>query len=464
MYAVALFAVLLVASAESSGVFYALTDNGIDIINAKNLNVVKRLPHDMAVPGTDKPLCTRSPRYKSACGWGGAAVVPGRFVFVADSYGNRVIVLDAKEAKPVSSIQTNGFPYMLKYITALDEVWIHCWKNSYLDVVGSREGATAIQTIKNASSLIVSHSIKAQVADSYKDVMHGYFEAENCQNINRNIQYGVVTHFNEPGIHKIDLAKKMYAKFINTSMYGCKSTFGLAYSSVKNYAFVQCLGILRGHRQRMMVVVDLTRDAVIHAADAITDKATGSPFASPDGKYVLVLNKRQIITYYMEKDTRKIKRLRSIPLPKFMPSRVAFLKTADGYHAYVTSKMFQKLLVITYKRGSIDKINTIGGVGQFAKISEERIQKNRAIYMKYYKLMLAKSQQPFSEEKFQRYVERMFFEHVRRPISVGCNLKSRYIGTPATVANKIAIIDGKKMELVGLVTGVKGPRQLVWVD
>ena len=91
--------------------------------------------------------------------------MPGRYVFVADSYRNRVIVLDAKEAKPVSSIQTNGFPYMLRYIAALDEVWIHCWKNSYLDVVGSRTGATAIQTIRNASSLIVSHSIKAQVLE-----------------------------------------------------------------------------------------------------------------------------------------------------------------------------------------------------------------------------------------------------------------------------------------------------------
>ena len=124
--------------------------------------------------------------------------------------------------------------------------------------------------------------------------MHGYFEAENCQNIKPNIQYGVVTHFNEPGIQKIDLANKTYAKFINTSLYGCKSTFGLAYSSVKNYAFVQCLGILRGQRRRMMVVIDLTRDAVIHADDAITDKATGYPIASPDGKYVLVLNKRQV--------------------------------------------------------------------------------------------------------------------------------------------------------------------------
>ena len=120
--------------------------------------------------------------------------------------------------------------------------------------------------------------------------MHGYLEAENCQNVDPKLQYGVVTHFNEPGVHKIDLIHKRYEKFINTTTYGCKSTFGLAYSSVTKYAFVQCLGYLKGNKQRKMIVVDLFNDTVIHADDAITDQATGYLYASPDGKYVVVIN------------------------------------------------------------------------------------------------------------------------------------------------------------------------------
>lgn len=120
--------------------------------------------------------------------------------------------------------------------------------------------------------------------------MHGYLEAENCQNVDPKLHYGVVTHFNEPGIHKIDLINKRYEKFINTTAYGCKSTFGLAYSSMTKYAFVQCLGYLRGNKKRKMIVVDLLNDTVIHADDAITDQATGYLYSSPDGKYVVVIN------------------------------------------------------------------------------------------------------------------------------------------------------------------------------
>ncbi len=125
---------------------------------------------------------------------------------------------------------------------------------------------------------------------SYKYIAHSYFRAENCQNNNQSLKYGVVSHYNEPGIHKIDLLNKRYDKFINTSSYNCKATFGLAYSSVKNYAFVQCLGEVVGNKQSKMVVVDVENDVVVHSDDAMTEKATGYPYSSPDGKFVLVLN------------------------------------------------------------------------------------------------------------------------------------------------------------------------------
>ena len=124
--------------------------------------------------------------------------------------------------------------------------------------------------------------------------MHGYLQAENCQNVNPNVQYGVVSHFSEPGIHKIDLKNKIYTRFINTSSYNCKSTFGLAYSSATKYAFVQCLGFLRGHDTRKMLVVDVKTEKVVKLDQSVTAGATGTPYASPDGKFVLVLNNDKV--------------------------------------------------------------------------------------------------------------------------------------------------------------------------
>ena len=136
-----------------------------------------------------------------------------------------------------------------------------------------------------------------KVADSYENIMHGYLQTENCQNINPHLQFGVVSHFSEPGIHKIDLRNKLYQKFINVSSHGCKSTFGLAYASVTKFAFVQCLGFLRGHDSRKMLVIDVKTEKVMKMDQSVTAGATGTPYASPDGKYILVLNENKVLTF-----------------------------------------------------------------------------------------------------------------------------------------------------------------------
>lgn len=126
--------------------------------------------------------------------------------------------------------------------------------------------------------------------------MHGYLQGENCQNVNPNLRYGVVSHFYESGIHKIDLKDKSYKTFINMSSYDCKSTFGLAYSSVKKYAFVQCLGSLRDQNTKKMLIVDVKTEKVVKVNKSITAGATGIPYASPDGKFVVVLNNDKVLS------------------------------------------------------------------------------------------------------------------------------------------------------------------------
>ena len=145
-----------------------------------------------------------------------------------------------------------------------------------------------------------------QNVKSYGYLIHGFLQAENCQNIDPSLKYGVVSHYSEPGIHKINLATKAHQSFINTSSYGCRATFGLAYSSVKKYAFVQCLGPIVGNKKSKMLVIDVEREQVVHSGDEITDKATGYPYSSPDGKFVMVLNPSMVsepfcpcIIYYL---------------------------------------------------------------------------------------------------------------------------------------------------------------------
>ena len=63
--------------------------------------------------------------------------------------------------------------------------------------------------------------------------------------------------------------------------------------------------------------------------------------------------------------------------------------------------------------------------------------------------------------------KKMYLVHVTRRISTGCDVNDRYVATPADFDNKVAIIDGKKQKLVGMVTLVSGiPKRrtlLLWV-
>ena len=63
----------------------------------------------------------------------------------------------------VKAIKTDKFPYQVEYIAAMDEVWVLCWGNSTLNVVGVRNVTTEIAKIKHTNLLVVKHAIKAQV-------------------------------------------------------------------------------------------------------------------------------------------------------------------------------------------------------------------------------------------------------------------------------------------------------------
>ena len=64
---------------------------------------------------------------------------------------------------------------------------------------------------------------------------------------------------------------------------------------MKKYALVQCLGEkVENDWGESMIVVDVANNRVVHSNDAMTAKATGYPYMSPDGKYALVLQSDRV--------------------------------------------------------------------------------------------------------------------------------------------------------------------------
>lgn len=141
--------------------FYAFSADGIDIINPANLTVETRIAHNTNILGTNEVLCTAT--RKTKCGWGKAASVEGKYVFVADSQGNRLIIIDIKRNKPIKAIKTDKYPYQVTYIEALDEVWVYCWREGYLNVIGTDSNQTKIHKISDPIAMEVTHRFRVKV-------------------------------------------------------------------------------------------------------------------------------------------------------------------------------------------------------------------------------------------------------------------------------------------------------------
>ena len=109
----------------------------------------------------------------------------------------------------------------------------------------------------------------------------------------------------------------------------------------------------------------------------------------------------------------------------------------------------------------------IHGVGKGTDLSPQTLPKYAMSYLPSCKAFFKKLNQPFTNVNFIKCAMKMFLQHVIRSISTGCDVTDRYIATPANFENKVAIIDGKKQKLVGMVTLVSGvPKKktdLLWV-
>ena len=105
----------------------------------------------------------------------------------------------------------------------------------------------------------------------------------------------------------------------------------------------------------------------------------------------------------------------------------------------------------------------VNGVGAAANTTRENIQKNEPRYEQYYRNMLKKSNKTFVQEDFEKYVTSMYMAHITRNTETGCGSTDRYVASPSRLSHKIAIVDGKKNILVGMMDGGKNTRTILWV-
>ena len=240
---------------------------------------------------------------------------------------------------------------------------------------------------------------------------------------------GYVTHMFNPGLHKLDLVSKSYKGFVNVSSHGCGGTFNLAYSSLNKHAFVQCFA---SRRPVALLEMDLASDKIVKKWNI-----TGAPYASPDGRYIVIL-------YKSINETANL----------LLDSKVFVLFIADNNSLAVLKSKFDF-------PGGVSKL-------EFGKKNGEQ-----GGYLAYISLLYSDKIAVMDLDLLDSYADKIsYIEGVGSVFTApGMHAVRRsllrsgtWLVSPATANNSVAIINTSTGKLHGMVMGVAGGRSLFAVD
>lgn len=147
----------------------------------------------------------------------------------------------------------------LHYVAHLDQVWVLNWRSVYDD------GVKTIQVIRDASQKRKHHTVHPEPIDGQFDLVRDLFMPtaqvrtsnvlmfkydgiiicksdgrfyrypEISQDLSHWFKYGYVSHANQRGLYKLDLANMRYIRSIDLSPYNCVPRT-LQFSSLCEYA------------------------------------------------------------------------------------------------------------------------------------------------------------------------------------------------------------------------------------
>jgi DNA-binding beta-propeller fold protein YncE len=192
--------------------------------------------------------------------WSDPIAIHGRpLIFVNDRSNEEVIVLHTTAKQSVvKRIDVGPRPVHLYQPLGGDEVWTH----------SDEEGAFYVIDINTLE-------VTGKVVAALHNTGHGkllYHEALG--------QKAYATNSNDPAIFVLDLATKQVVGTIELAE-ARGGTHGKAYSPRSAQAYFECTGMGK------TAVVDTATDTIAEYVDAF-----GQPFPTPDGRYVVVADRR----------------------------------------------------------------------------------------------------------------------------------------------------------------------------
>ncbi|XP_050437468.1 follistatin-related protein 5-like [Adelges cooleyi] len=327
--------------------FFAFHDWGVSVYEPTACRLYHQIQSTDIIPGTQEYVCGNK---GVNCSWGQAINVANRYVYVSQPLKDRVLVISKIQMVVVDVVITDKYPVSLHYVAHLDQVWVLNWRRVYDD------GVKTIQVIRDASQKRKHHTVHPEPIDGQFDLVRNLF-MPTAQDLNHWFKYGYVSHANQRGLYKLDLANLRYLRSVDLSPYNCVPR-SLQFSSLYGFVIIECEELGTGHATGQ-VILDYLTDTVINQKPMVR----GSPLVSPDSRIIVSIDRAPdgvtlVVQQVMESGLKfsfDVKTTLTISDITFYPSR-----TTHGYDLYASAADKEDILFLNLSNGKVEMITGVG--------------------------------------------------------------------------------------------------------
>ncbi|XP_034764719.1 follistatin-related protein 5-like isoform X1 [Acipenser ruthenus] len=324
--------------------FYVFSDDGITILQPNECEIQRHIKPTERIIASYEEMCPKGDGDAiQHCVWASAVNVREKYIYATQPVQNRVLIVDTQAQKVVQVVETDPMPVKLHYDKSHDQVWVLSWG----DIDRTRP---TLQVIPQASG----GEEHRTTPTPFERVENFFIPPTNL--IITHVRFGFIFLKSEPAVHKIDLETISRIKTISLKNYSCVPV-SMAYTHLGGYYFIHCEG-RNSTSPQPQLLIDSVTDSII----GYNQDITGTPYVSPDGRYVVTADehngKIRVQTLSFQGRLQSILDLQtslSISDVAFQPS----FTEANQYCIYAASRSQTDMLFVELSIGRLDVLKNL---------------------------------------------------------------------------------------------------------
>ncbi|MGH0127541.1 UNVERIFIED_CONTAM: hypothetical protein FKN15_041348 [Acipenser sinensis] len=324
--------------------FYVFSDDGITILQPNECEIQRHIKPTERIIASYEEMCPKGDGDAiQHCDWASAVNVREKYIYATQPVQNRVLIVDTQAQKVVQVVETDPMPVKLHYDKSHDQVWVLSWG----DIDRTRP---TLQIIPQASGGEEHRTSPTP----FERVENFFIPPTNL--IITHVRFGFIFLKSEPAVHKIDLETISRFKTISLKNYSCVPV-SMAYTHLGGYYFIHCEG-RNSTSPQPQLLIDSVTDSII----GYNQDITGTPYISPDGRYVVTTDelngKIRVQTLSFQGRLQSILDIQtslSISDVAFQPS----FTEANQYCIYAASRSQTDMLFVELSTGRLDVLKNL---------------------------------------------------------------------------------------------------------